>query len=81
MKKINAVFSKVNNSKKLKKLFFVLLTVPVLIDFFIIEREPHYPWDMIPGFYALFGFVACGLIVGFAKLLGKWLNKKEDYYD
>lgn len=39
-------------------------------------------WDLVPAFYALFGFVSCVLIVVASKALGKaWLQRKEDYYE
>lgn len=46
--------------------------------------EHPYPhaWDRIPGFYAVYGFLGCILIIVVAKGLGKaWLQKREDYYD
>ncbi len=44
-------------------------------------EHPH-AWDAIPGFYGMFGFVSCVLIVVVSKLLGKWLlQRREDYYD
>ncbi len=40
------------------------------------------PWAGIVGFYLLFGFFGCLLLIGFAKLLGHyWLQRREDYYD
>ncbi len=45
------------------------------------SAHPH-AWDRIPGFYALFGFGACVVIIFVSKTLGKvWLEKREDYYD
>lgn len=39
-------------------------------------------WDAVPGFYALYGFAGCILIIVVSKALGKWaLQKREDYYD
>jgi hypothetical protein len=61
--------------------FYATLGILVVLDFFI-EKHPHFPWENIPGFYALFGLLACILIVVMAKTLGhKWLMRKEDYYD
>jgi hypothetical protein len=36
----------------------------------------------IPGFYALYGFVSCIVIVVVSKWLGKhWLQRAEGYYE
>jgi len=38
-------------------------------------------WEALPGFYALFGFVACVVLVLIAKEMRKVLMRDEDYYD
>jgi hypothetical protein len=39
-------------------------------------------WSVIPGFFALFGFAGCLVIIVFSKFLGKHLlYKREDYYN
>lgn len=82
MKKEIDIFDKPENIKKLKIISYICLAIVVAVDFFIPRDHGHYPWDQIPGFYAVFGLVACILIVIMAKKLGKlWLMKKEDYYD
>jgi len=82
MKKENDFFDKPGNIRLLKILSYICLAIIVAVDFFIPREHAHYPWDHIPGFYALFGLIACILIVVLAKTLGKkWLMKKEDYYD
>ena len=38
-------------------------------------------WEIVPGFYAIFGFVSCAVIIYGSKWLGKrFLQKREDYY-
>lgn len=38
-------------------------------------------WSHLPGFFALFGLGACLALIFFAKaFLGRWLQRKEDYY-
>ena len=45
-------------------------------------EETHGWWSAIPGFFALFGFFGCLLIIVFSKFLGRiLLYKREDYYD
>jgi hypothetical protein len=51
-------------------------------DFFVERKKVYFPWELIPGLYAAFGFFGCYLIIKFAKTLGyHWLMKEEDYYD
>jgi hypothetical protein len=46
------------------------------------EHDHGHLWDKIPGFYILFGFAGCVLLIYFSKTLGKKaLLKNDDYYD
>ena len=58
----------------------IICLVVVAADFFY-EKHGHYSWEEWPGFYALFGFVSCVLLVIAAKGLRKILMRDEDYYD
>ncbi len=40
-----------------------------------------HPWEAGFGFYAVFGFVACVILVLFAKEMRKVLMRKGDHYD
>ncbi|MCK6553194.1 hypothetical protein L6Q96_01210 [Candidatus Binatia bacterium] len=43
--------------------------------------EQHYPWDAIPGFYAIYGALGCAALVAASKWLGKaLLQRPEDWY-
>ena len=82
MKKEIDFFDKPENIRLLKILSCISLALTVIVDFFVTRKDIHFPWENIPGFYALFGLVACILIVVLAKTLGhRWLMRKEDYYD
>lgn len=48
---------------------------------FIFHRHVVHPWEALWGFYALFGFVACVVLVLVAKGMRRYLMRKEDYYD
>jgi drug/metabolite transporter (DMT)-like permease len=61
-------------------LFFMLCAGLVLADF-IFHRHTIHPWETLWGFYALFGFVACVLLVLIAKVMRLFLMRSEDYYD
>jgi hypothetical protein len=53
-----------------------------MVDFVIPRHEVHFFGDKIPGFWSLFGFIACVVIIVVSKWLGKHgLMKNEDYYD
>lgn len=60
-----------------------LIALVVLIDIFAVDKEhAHTAIEKIPGFWAVFGFVACVLII----ILSKWFGHagimtREDYYD
>ena len=47
----------------------------------VLHRHVSHPWEAMLGFYAVYGFVACVLLVLLAKELRKVLIRKEDYYD
>lgn len=47
----------------------------------VLHRHITHPWEAMIGFYAVYGFVACVLLVLLAKELRKVLIRKEDYYD
>ncbi len=80
MKKEIDFFDKPENIKMMRRIFHSCLVVLVLLDLFI-SKHPHFFWENIPGFDAVFGFVACALIILVSKSLGILLKKKEDYYD
>jgi len=47
----------------------------------VLHRHVTHPWEAMLGFYAVYGFVACVLLVLLAKEMRKVLIRKEDYYD
>ena len=56
----------------------------LVVELFFMHHEPGHThwWDQVPGFYILFGFLGCVLLILFAKTLGKKiLDRREDYYD
>ena len=75
-------FDKPQNIKLILRVFYVLCALLVIIDFFV-ARHPHdpHPWEMIPAFYAIYGFVACVILVLVATQMRKLLMRDENYYD
>ncbi len=74
-------FDHPQNIKRLKIVFYILLALLVLPDFFIHKHSLFSSIEAVPGFYALFGFISCVAIILISKLLGFVLKKNEDYYD
>ena len=69
-------------TKTVKKIAYGILVLLVMVDFIIPRHEVHFFGDKIPGFWSLFGFSACVVIIIVSKWLGKnGLMKDEDYYD
>ncbi|MCB1527959.1 MAG: hypothetical protein KDJ45_09680 [Hyphomicrobiaceae bacterium] len=58
----------------------ITLAILVLLDLFI-EHHPHFGIDGTFGFGAWYGFVACAVLVLFAKGLGFFLKRPDTYYD
>ncbi len=48
---------------------------------FVIHRHVVHSWETLWGFYAVFGFVACVILVLVAKRMRTFLMRSEDYYD
>jgi len=68
--------------KGVKKIAYIVLILVIITDFFIPRHEIHFIGDQIPGFWSLFGFVACILII----LISKWIGhlgimQDENYYN
>ncbi len=74
------LFDKPENVNRLLRGFYVLCGVLFALDF-VVHRHVYLDWERLPGFYAIFGFVACVLLVLIAKEMRKVLMRKEDYYD
>jgi hypothetical protein len=63
-------------------LFFALLALIVIGDFFVERHEVHFFGDRIFGFWSLFGLAICIAMTYICKGLShSWLGKDEDYYD
>lgn len=60
--------------------FFVLIDVVFWLTGF--DKHPYFRWEQWPGFYAVYGFVACVVLVLIAKhVLRPLVMRSEDYYD
>ena len=60
-------------------LFLAVLAATVAAGVFI-EPHPHFAFEKLFGFYALYGFLACAALILAAKALGLFLKRRDDYY-
>ena len=74
------VFDKVENIGKLLRVFYVLCALLLLADF-VVHRHISHEWENLWGFYGVYGFVACVVLVLVAKQMRKLLMRDENYYD
>ena len=68
------------NVDKLVLGFYIICGLLFAIDLFI-SRHALFEIEHLPGFYAIFGFVACVALVLLAKVLRLLIMRPEDYYD
>jgi len=60
--------------------FIVVLAITLLAGIFVHQHESFGIEDSF-GFFAWYGFITCVAMVIFAKLLGIFLKRPENYYD
>ena len=72
-----------NRLKALVWASFVILGLLVLVDALFVNKEhAHTAVERIPGFWSLYGFIGCALIVIVSKWYGhSGIMTREDYYD
>ena len=73
-------FDSQRNIDRFLMVFYVICAVLFVLDF-VIHRHTMHRLEELPGFYALYGFVAFVALVVGSKLLRKLVMRKEDYYD
>ncbi len=72
-------FDKEENVTLVLRIFYALCVLLFLLDF-VVHRHIYIWFENIPTFYALYGFVACVVLVLIATQMRKWLMRDEDYY-
>lgn len=74
------LFDNPKNVSRLLLGFYIICGILFIADF-VVHRHTVHPWEGFPGFYAIYGFVACVVLVLIATEMRKLLMRKEDYYD
>jgi len=74
------LFDNPNNVKRVVRGLIAVCLVLFGLDV-VIHRHVTHSWEGLFGFYAIYGFVACVLLVLLAKEMRKLLMRDEDYYD
>jgi hypothetical protein len=62
------------------KTFIAVLVLTALAQFFV-EAHPHFAVERFFAWNALYGFLACAVLILLAKALGVLLKRRDDYYD
>ena len=75
------IFDSPKNVQRVLYGLFGSLALLLAIEPFI-TKHPYFAWESWFGFYAIYGFVACVLLVLAAKyILRPIVKRKENYYD
>ncbi len=79
------IFDDPENTKRLIRIFFVVCAVLIALDL-VFHRHLSFKDGVFPaeawfGYYAVYGWVACVILVLAAKQMRKVLMRDEDYYD
>ncbi len=62
--------------------FYIFLGLTVVLNIFIRPYHPHFVYDYLPGFFAVFGLVAAIILGRVSKgTAHTFLGKDEDYYE
>ena len=73
------LFDKPQNIKRLLYLLYGCCALLLLLDF-VIHRHVSHNWEYLWGFYPLYGFVGCVVLVLVATWMRTFLMRPEDYY-
>ena len=71
-----------DNPKNVKLVLYGLYSSCVILFVldFVIHRHKIHPWEGLLGFYAIYGFVGCVVLVLVAKWMRTFLMRDENYY-
>ena len=68
--------------KRLFLVFYVICGILVVAEFILGKETDHpHPWEWLPLFYVVYGFVSFWFLVLVAKPMRTLLIRSEDYYE
>jgi hypothetical protein len=73
-------FDKPGNVRRTMHTLYAICAVLLVLDV-ILHRHVVHSWESLWGFYPLYGFVGCVVLVLVAKWMRTFLMRDEDYYD
>jgi len=74
------IFDRPRNIRRVLVALYVCCALLLALDLFI-HRHVEHPWERLWGFYPLYGFVGCVILVIVAKWMRTFLMRSENYYD
>lgn len=74
------IFDNPANVRRVLQALVAVCALLFLADF-VVHRHVQHPWEHLWGFYAIYGFVACVILVLVAKEMRKVVMRDEDYYE
>ena len=80
MQEKSHIFDNKKNVKRVLKALVLACVLTAGADI-VYHRHVVHPFEALWGFYAIYGFVACVVLVLLAKEMRKILMRDEDYYD
>lgn len=73
-------FDKPKNVQRILYVFYCICGLLFLMDF-VVHRHIYHSWEKLWGFYPIYGFVGCVLLVLLSRWMRTFLMRPEDYYD
>ncbi len=80
MKKELKLFDNPQNVQRLLYGFYACLVLLLILDLFL-HRHTYFSFEKAFGFFAVFGFISCILLLLVVKAMRFFLKRNEDYYD
>jgi hypothetical protein len=74
------LFDDPKNIKRLLTIFYVICALLFILDF-VIKRKIYHSWENLWGFYPIYGFIGCVVLVFVASWMRTFLMRPEDYYE
>lgn len=74
------LFDEPKNIKRVLHILYGCCAILVILDF-VIHRHISHSWENLWGFYPLYGFIGCVILVIVATWMRTFLMRDEDYYE